>query len=61
MPEVTIESEDGDVDVLLKGNDLHRPLQSLNMQWNDHWSGITFTYDLGEFIVCSLLLLLFKV
>ena len=61
MPEVTIESQDGDIEVILSGDDLHRPLQSLNIPWNDHRSGLTFTYDLGEFMVFSLLLLLFKV
>ena len=57
-PKVTIESEDYDIEVILSGDDLHRPLQLLNIPWNDHRSGLKFTYKLGEFIVCSLLLCL---
>ena len=60
-PAVTIESEDGDIEETFERDDLHRPLHSLNIPWNDHRSGLTFKYNLGEFIVCSLLLLLFKV
>ena len=60
-PKVMIESEDYDIEVILSRDDLHHPLQLLNIPWNDHRSRLTFTYDLGKFMVFSLFLLLFKV